>query len=212
MLRFNCSNCGKSFVGDADMAGKLIACPGCQIWMLVPKRGLDDPLAAGRGDAVQQGAVELSAAANVAVMATTLEQPKKQPPKPRLSLIALVKRVFTQRVIILLGLGLLSFMACCVPWLHVDNQGVELGTAGYHFIFNPPIATHYGVKVDLARAVIPMLFVMAVTVAIAFLRGGPPTDQGSNPTEEEKARLVTRVEICKPVLAPREEDVETWPN
>ena len=208
MLRFSCSNCGKSFVGDASMAGKLIACPGCQIWMLVPKRGLDDPLAAALRDGVHEGAVELNAAANVAVLDTTLEQPKPVV-RPKRSVVSLFKRVFTQRVIIILGLGFLSFMVCFVPWAHIDNQGVELGSAGYHFIFSPPIASHHGVKVDLPRAVIPMLFVLAVTVAIGFLRG-PTIPEG--PSEAEKARLVSRVELYKPPVAPGKEDAETWPN
>jgi hypothetical protein len=65
------------------------------------------------------------------------------------------------------------------------------------------------VKVDLPRAVIPMLFVLAVTVAIGFLRG-PTIPEG--PSEAEKARLVSRVELYKSPVAPGKEDAETWPN
>jgi hypothetical protein len=183
------------------------------MWLLVPKRGLDDTLAASLAGAVHEGAVELSGAANVAVKDTTLEQIQKPPANPpRPSALALAKRVFTQRVIILLGLGCLGFTACFVPWVHTDNQGVEVEPAGYHFIFRQPAKTHYGLKIDLSRAIVPMVFILGVTAGFAYLRREKTAESEPISPEPEKPRLVTRVELPRQAAKPKVEDLDTWPN
>jgi DNA-directed RNA polymerase subunit RPC12/RpoP len=212
MLRFRCKNCGKSFEADGSMAGKLVVCPGCQIWMLVPKPGIDDIAVDSWNEEAQQGAVAKSATTAAAVVETAHRKVEAKPAPPPPPLKAKLKRAFSQRVLILLGLGCLSFMACFLPWAHVDNQGVEKGSAGYHFIFAPPNPRHYGVKVDLARTIIPMAFVLCATVAAAYLRREASSDQESKLSELEKSGLISRLEFSNPVVPPKKEDAETWPN
>ena len=284
MLRFKCNNCHKLFEADISLAGKVITCPDCRIWMFVPNPRIDQNAVGGQlalpqadreyseahdgreyseahqsgeyseahesgeyseahdggeyleahqsgdfSEAHQSGdfseahqggefprarssAVKVGAAANVPMAATILQQSElKQAgllPSPKKR----IKRGLTQRVIILLGLGCLTFMACFLPWVHIDNQGIEIETAGYHSVFTPPAATHYGVKVDLARAVLPMALVLCATVAAAYLTRERVSGQESEPSDEERESMITRLQLCNPALPPKRQDAETWPN
>ena len=248
MLRFKCNSCHKLFEADVSLAGKVITCPDCRIWMFVPNPNIDESATGGEmadphpngefaeahedsefseahedsefsearqgGEFAQthSGAVIAGAAANKPVAATILTQSEQKSAGLDHSRKKSKKRGMTQRVIILAGLGCLTFMACFLPWVHIDNQGIEIETAGYHSIFTPPAATHYGVKVDLSRAVLPMALILCATVAAAYLTRERGLLQDSESSDSESEPMITRLQLCNPALPPKRQDAETWPN
>jgi hypothetical protein len=80
-----------------------------------------------------------------------------------------------QKKIILGGVACLAVLACYLPWTYTFwSSGVHREKpGGYYLIFDPPApesgAPTYGVKVDVPRVVIPMVFVVCAMIAGVIL-------------------------------------------
>lgn len=81
-----------------------------------------------------------------------------------------------QKAVIGVGVSVLGFLGCYLPWTYTLDFGETHSTkpAGYHFVFDPPKPeTNHraaGVRVDVVRAVIPMAVVrqLGVRTGIAW--------------------------------------------
>jgi hypothetical protein len=76
-----------------------------------------------------------------------------------------VMRMPRHHKIIWAGIICLGLLALYPPWKRTWSTSGE-APAGYHLIFLPPETRGYGIKIDVARLLIPMALVVCVTAAL----------------------------------------------